>query len=116
MEMLNHGERYWLSPGVAAYTEMLSIRGIEIVSTVVLLAGMLWYWKSVNTSVDLQIGMTLVIMGGVNNWIDRWCYSGVVDYILTGGLAWNIADAMIWAGVLILAVYVMKQYIRKRAI
>jgi lipoprotein signal peptidase len=43
----------------------------------------------------------LIALGGGSNIYDRISYGGVIDYILFARSAWNIADIMILAGVVL---------------
>jgi lipoprotein signal peptidase len=48
-------------------------------------------------------GVLLVILGGASNLFDRFYFRGVIDYLLFfSRSAWNIADIMILAGILLL--------------
>jgi signal peptidase II len=55
-------------------------------------------------------GLTLIITGAISNLIDRWHYGFVIDYInVPFFTVFNLADATITFGVLILAVDILKK-------
>lgn len=75
--------------------------------------GFLWYWAhSVMACTQrlYKIGCTLVLAGAVSNFIDRLVYHGVVDFIVMHYAIWywpafNIADAAIVLGVILMLVW-----------
>lgn len=44
----------------------------------------------------------LILAGGASNLTDRALYSGVIDYIRIGNITLNIADLLVWVGILLL--------------
>ncbi len=44
----------------------------------------------------------LIALGGASNVFDRLVYGGVTDYIIFARSAWNIADIMILAGIVLM--------------
>lgn len=56
------------------------------------------------------IAFTLILVGGASNILDRLIYGFVIDYIDLGRFCvFNLADLMIWAGVGILLVRIIRQ-------
>lgn len=74
----------------------------------ILVAIMLWVIVSLVTAykqaeIKSIIGFTLILLGASSNLLDRWQIGGVIDYFnLSKISAFNLADMMILAGVIIL--------------
>jgi signal peptidase II len=99
--------RYFLNSGL---TFSLLNNPIAIVASLVAgLALVIWLvWKLrreprwIFAPINLA-GVLLVALGGASNLFDRFYFRGVVDYLLFfSRSAWNIADIMILAGILLL--------------
>ena len=57
----------------------------------------------------LFLGLILILLGGLSNFLDRLLYGFVIDMIHTGPSVWNLADGMIAAGFVLAAIKVLKQ-------
>ena len=82
--------------------------GILMAAAMVLLA--VWWWRSTSTLV--RAGLALCLGGALSNALDRLLYGAVADFFHLHWQDWsfyifNIADAMITAGVLLLILDVL---------
>lgn len=56
----------------------------------------------------LHVPMLLILLGGVNNFIDRILYGGVVDYINFYFFKNNLTDVVIFISAIFLSYYLLK--------
>ena len=75
-----------------------------IISTVAIVAMLVYIWKFAPKSIFLTVGLSLVVGGGIGNMIDRVAYGYVVDFIdfcaFPNLWMWvfNVADACVCVG------------------
>ena len=90
----------------------IPISGITLIVTVLLILALLVFILFRNyqrREIIIIFSLTLIIVGAFSNFLDRLRYDYVVDFItLTGWPVFNLADAMITAGVVIMIVKVAK--------
>ncbi len=95
----------------AAFGILKNSRYIFIISTLVIVAGLLYviYKKNVTGKI-FKTGAALIVGGGLSNLIDRVFLGYVVDYIKLSFFApvCNIADYCITAGTVLLVIYILK--------
>src|SRR5690606_15624821 len=91
----------------AAFGILQDQRLFFIIITIIILAGLIWYFHSVknNARSILLIGLTLVFGGAIGNFIDRVRFSEVVDFFQFNFGSYtfpifNIADSAIVVGVI----------------
>ena len=110
------GSDYWLQSDSMANVVLSSQRELGVLlAGVALIAAIIWLLRSMNTSVVLGVGLMLVVVGGVNNFVDRLYYAGVVDYFQTSSWAWTMADAMIWVGVFAVIWHILRPSIQRES-
>lgn len=81
---------------------------IILVIMVLLLVIVSRAWK--RADVFLAAAVSLILAGAFSNLTDRWLFGFVVDYVnVPGWTAFNLADGMILAGVLMWAYRVLKK-------
>ena len=75
-----------------------------IISTVAIVAMLVYMWKLAPKSIFLTVGLSLVVGGGIGNMIDRVAYGYVVDFLdfcaFPNLWMWvfNVADACVCVG------------------
>ena len=84
-----------------------------ILSTVGILAMLFYLWKFANTRLS-QIGLALMIGGGIGNMIDRIAYGFVVDFIDFCAFdfwnwVFNVADACVCVGAALFAIDLIRE-------
>ena len=63
----------------------------------------------------LQTGLIWIVSGGAGNLIDRAMYGHVIDFISVGSFpVWNFADMCIVGGCILLGIYILFLYGRKK--
>ena len=55
----------------------------------------------------LFLGLILILLGGLSNFLDRLLYGFVIDMIHTGPSVWNLADWMIAAGFILAVMQIL---------
>lgn len=97
----------------AAYSILQNQQTFFIVITVVVLSGALWYFiKNMNASIWLLLALSLIIAGGLGNFIDRLRLGYVVDMLHLDFIdfpVFNIADVCLTVGVGLLFICMMKE-------
>lgn len=88
----------------------LPVWAIGALMAVALVLLVIWWWRS--TSVLVRSGLALCIGGALSNALDRLLYGAVADFFHFHWQDWsfyifNVADAMITAGVLLLILDVL---------
>jgi len=93
----------------AAFGILQDQRLFFIIITIVILAGLIWYFHSVknNARVILLIGLTSVFGGALGNFIDRVRFGEVVDFFQFNFGSYtfpifNVADSAIVIGVILI--------------
>ncbi|URN96824.1 MAG: signal peptidase II [Candidatus Pristimantibacillus lignocellulolyticus] len=83
---------------------------------VLFVVGVLYFRKTDNMKgalIDSSLGF--LVGGAIGNGIDRLLYGQVTDFIIRGGGVLNIADHAIEIGMLLLIIYVLIRWFKKRA-
>lgn len=102
----NTGAAWSLFTGRMAWLALISL---------VVLAGMLWYFRQLSGGFSERVWALGLIYGGIaGNLVDRVCRSGVVDFLAFNlfGYPWpafNVADSAICVGV---AIYIASSFFR----
>lgn len=71
-------------------------------------------WKYRSTSKLLSVSLAIIISGAIGNFIDRFYYRYVVDFILVHYKnvyyfpTFNVADILVCVGTFLLAIYIIK--------
>lgn len=92
----------------AAFGMMQGQQWFFIIVTVVVLAGVLWYWKHIPSNkagLWMKVALVLVMSGAIGNLIDRVWLNYVRDmfyFILIDFPVFNIADICVVVGVILL--------------
>lgn len=68
-----------------------------------------------NIDVKTSIVISMILAGGISNFIDRLLYGGVIDYLDIGKLIpnfpiFNIADCLIFLGLVIFVIFTFKEF------
>ena len=81
--------------------------------TLVVMAGAIWYLhKHMEDSLWLFFGLTLIIAGGLGNFIDRMSQGFVVDMFhldFINFAIFNVADSYLTVGVIVLLIAMLKE-------
>lgn len=97
----------------AAYSILQNQQTFFIIITVIILSGAIWYFvKQIKGSIWLLLALSLVIAGGIGNFIDRLRLGYVVDMLQFDFIdfpVFNIADVCLTVGVAILCLCMMKE-------
>lgn len=86
------------------------------ISTVAIIAMLVFLWKFRKESVWLNISLCFIIGGGIGNMIDRCVLKYVVDFIdvrLINFAIFNVADSFVCVGVALFAFLIMKEEINR---
>jgi signal peptidase II len=107
---------HYLENRGAAFGLLQNQRTFFIIMTVFIIGGILWYLiRHEQTSQLLTIALSLIVGGAVGNFIDRVRFGYVVDFF--DFLFWpvfNIADAAIVIGQLLLLLYIFKDHVSEK--
>lgn len=97
----NHGAIFGL-PKISPFFEI-----VIIVIGMILIGAAISVWSKKEKF--LFLGLILILLGGVSNFLDRLLYGLVVDMIHIGPSVWNLADMMIGAGFIIAMIAILKE-------
>lgn len=97
----------------AAYSILQHQQWLFLVLTVLIVPGLVYYFlKNLSASAWLHVSLTLVIAGGLGNFVDRLRLGYVVDMLhleIIDFPVFNVADICVTVGVLLLYLYLMKE-------
>lgn len=97
----------------AAYSLLQNQQMFFIIVTIFVMAGAVWYLvKNIQGSLWLLASLSLVIAGGLGNFIDRLRLGYVVDMFQLDFVnfpVFNVADSYLTVGVVILFICIMKE-------
>lgn len=97
----NHGAVFGL-PKVSPFFEI-----IVIIVGAVLSGAAFSAWRKKEKF--LFLGLVLILLGGMSNFLDRLLYGFVVDMIHFGPSVWNLADILIGAGFILATVVILEE-------
>lgn len=104
---------YYLRNYGAAYSILQNQQWFFTVVTLVVMSVAIWYFiKHIKGSLWLLSSLSLVIAGGIGNFIDRLRLGYVVDMFHLDFIdfpVFNVADICLTVGVAILFIYMMKE-------
>lgn len=104
---------YYLRNYGAAYSILQNQQWFFTIVTLVVMAGAIWYFiKHIKGSLWLLSSLSLVIAGGIGNFIDRVRLGYVVDMFHLDFIdfpVFNVADMCLTVGVAALCIYIMKE-------
>lgn len=104
---------YYLRNYGAAYSILQNQQWFFTVVTLVVMSVAIWYFiKHIKGSLWLLSSLSLVIAGGIGNFIDRLRLGYVVDMFHLDFIdfpVFNVADMCLTVGVAILFIYMMKE-------
>lgn len=99
----------------AAYSILQNQQALFVVITIVVLSGAVWYFiKNMNGSIWVLLALSLIIAGGLGNFIDRLRLGYVVDMLQFEFInfpVFNIADVCLTVGVGLMCLCMMKEEI-----
>lgn len=99
----------------AAFSILQDQQLLFAVITLVVVIGAIWYLhKHMEDSFWMVLGLTLIIAGGLGNFIDRISQGFVVDMIhldFINFAIFNVADSYLTVGVIILLIAMLKEEI-----
>ena len=90
-----------------------------IISTVAIVAMLIYMWKFAAQNAFLRVGLSLVIGGGIGNMIDRIAYGYVVDFLdfcafpTLWKWVFNVADACVCVGAGMVMLYLVLEIIKE---
>ncbi|MGZ9813722.1 signal peptidase II [Streptococcus sp. V913] len=97
----------------AAFSMLQDQQWFFAVITLVVMAGAIWYLhKHMEDSLCLVFGLTLIIAGGLGNFIDRMSQGFVVDMFhldFINFAIFNVADSYLTVGVIVLLIAMLKE-------
>ena len=97
----------------AAFSMLQDQQWLFAVITLVVMVGAIWYLhKNMEDSVWLVFGLTLIIAGGLGNFIDRMSQGFVVDMFhldFINFAIFNVADSYLTVGVIVLLIAMLKE-------
>ena len=97
----------------AAFSMLQDQQWLFAVITLVVMVGAIWYLhKHMEDSLLLVFGLTLIIAGGLGNFIDRMSQGFVVDMFhldFINFAIFNVADSYLTVGVIILLIAMLKE-------
>ena len=97
----------------AAFSMLQDQQWFFAVITLVVMAGAIWYLhKHMEDSFWMVLGLTLIIAGGLGNFIDRVSQGFVVDMFhldFINFAIFNVADSYLTVGVLVLLLAMLKE-------
>lgn len=104
---------YYLRNYGAAYSILQNQQGFFTIVTLLVLTVAIWYFiKHIRGSLWLLSSLSLVIAGGMGNFIDRIRLGYVVDMFHLDFIdfpVFNVADMCLTVGVVVLFIYSMKE-------
>ena len=99
----------------AAFSMLQDQQWFFSIITLVVMVGAIWYLhKHMEDSIWMVIGLTLIIAGGLGNFIDRLSQGFVVDMFhldFINFAIFNVADSYLTVGVIILLIAMLKEEI-----
>ena len=99
----------------AAFSMLQDQQWLFTVITLVVMVGAIWYlYKHMEDSHWMVLGLTLIIAGGLGNFIDRVSQGFVVDMFhldFINFAIFNVADSYLTVGVIILLIAMLKEEI-----
>ena len=90
-----------------------------VVSTVAIVAMLIYMWKLAPKNMFMRVGLSLVIGGGIGNMIDRVAYGYVVDFLdfcafpTLWKWVFNVADACVCIGAGMVMLYLVLEIIKE---
>ena len=97
----------------AAFSMLQDQQWLFAVITLVVMVGAIWYLhKHMEDSLWLVFGLTLIIAGGLGNFIDRMSQGFVVDMFhldFINFAIFNVADSYLTVGVIVLLIAMLKE-------
>ena len=97
----------------AAFSMLQDQQWLFAVITLVVMVGAIWYLhKHMEDSLWMVLGLTLIIAGGLGNFIDRLRQGFVVDMFQVDFInfaVFNVADTYLTFGVLIMLLVIIKE-------
>ena len=97
----------------AAFSMLQDQQWFFAVITLVVMVGAIWYLhKHMEDSLCLVFGLTLIIAGGLGNFIDRMSQGFVVDMFhldFINFAIFNVADSYLTVGVIVLLIAMLKE-------
>ena len=99
----------------AAFSMLQDQQWLFAIITLVVMVGAIWYLhKHMEDSLWMVLGLTLIISGGLGNFIDRVSQGFVVDMFhldFINFAIFNVADSYLTVGVIILLIAMLKEEI-----
>ena len=99
----------------AAFSMLQDKQWLFAIITLVVMVGAIWYQhKHMEDSLWMVLGLTLIIAGGLGNFIDRISQGFVVDMFhldFINFAIFNVADSYLTVGVIILLIAMLKEEI-----
>ena len=99
----------------AAFSILQDQQWLFAIITLVVMVGAIWYLhKHMEDSLWMVLGLTLIIAGGLGNFIDRISQGFVVDMFhldFINFAIFNVADSYLTVGVIILLIAMLKEEI-----
>lgn len=83
-----------------------------IITLIAMGAAFVYLYRHINGSIWLLLGLTLIISGGIGNFIDRLCQGFVVDMFhldFMNFAIFNVADIYLSIGVGLLLIYLLRE-------
>ena len=97
----------------AAFSMLQDQQWLFAVITLVVMVGAIWYLhKLMEDSFWMVLGLTLIIAGGLGNFIDRMSQGFVVDMFhldFINFAIFNVADSYLTVGVIVLLIAMLKE-------
>ena len=97
----------------AAFSMLQDQQWLFAVITLVVMVGAIWYLhKHMEDSLWMVLGLTLIIAGGLGNFIDRMSQGFVVDMFhldFINFAIFNVADSYLTVGVIVLLIAMLKE-------
>ena len=97
----------------AAFSMLQDQQWLFAVITLVVMVGAIWYLhKHMEDSPWMVLGLTLIIAGGLGNFIDRMSQGFVVDMFhldFINFAIFNVADSYLTVGVIVLLISMLKE-------
>ena len=97
----------------AAFSMLQDQQWLFAVITLVVMVGAIWYLhKHMGDSLWMAFGLTLIIAGGLGNFIDRMSQGFVVDMFhldFINFAIFNVADSYLTVGVIVLLIAMLKE-------
>ena len=97
----------------ASFSMLQDQQWLFAVITLVVMVGAIWYLhKHMEDSIWMVLGLTLIIAGGLGNFIDRMSQGFVVDMFhldFINFAIFNVADSYLTVGVIVLLIAMLKE-------